>query len=147
MTAPKPSLVSSTMSKVTSKMIAKTYGTPCATAPTQKLLTDAASHSFNKLFVLTTKQLKQFCDEADFWEYNQRPLTNKLQKSGKHLIYCIIPEHTNFEGKVSVRCCLMMKHSLNPVPQHGLIDINLYSWWQFVKDNHPLGLEHQHITS
>jgi hypothetical protein len=95
--------------------------------------------SVGKLYVMNTTKLKRFCEAADLHGYNQRPLLDNVLKSGKHLIYCILSDHTNAEGKVSVRCVLMMKMKGKKEPAHGLIDINRSEWSHFIAENHVLG--------
>lgn len=102
---------------------------------------DYAYSTMGHIYKATALKVKLFNRRALKNEYN-RSISDegikKLDTRGTNLLELVMPLHTNFAGKNSVRVLCYMKMKGNDEPQRVCLDISHDDWKDFCEKNEPI---------
>lgn len=102
---------------------------------------DYAYSTMGHIYKATALKVKLFNRHALKNEYN-RSISDegikKLDARGVHLLELVMPLHTNFAGKNSVRVLCYMKMKGKDEPQSVCLDISHDDWKDFCEKNEPI---------
>jgi len=102
---------------------------------------DFAHSTMGKLYKATALKVKLFNSKALAHGYN-RSISDegikKLDSRGMNLLQLVMPLHTNYAGKNSVRVMCFMKMKGNGEPQRVFLDISHDDWKDFCEKNEPI---------
>jgi len=102
---------------------------------------DFAHSTMGNLYKATALKVKLFNRKALTHGYN-RSISHegikKLDSRGMNLLQLVMPLHTNYAGKNSVRVLCYMKMKGNGEPQRVCLDISHDDWKDFCEKNEPI---------
>jgi hypothetical protein len=102
---------------------------------------DFAHSTMGKLYKTNALKVKLFNRKALKNEYN-RSISDegiaKLDTRGTNLLQLVMPLHTNYAGKNSVRVLCYMKMKGNDKPESVCLDISHDDWKDFCEKNEPI---------
>ena len=104
---------------------------------------DFAYTTMGNIYKATALKVKLFNRRAIENEYN-RSMSDEgikmLDSRGMNVLQLVMPLHTNYKGKNSVRvmCFLKLKGTKNDEPERVCLDISHEDWKNFCEKNDPL---------
>jgi hypothetical protein len=102
---------------------------------------DFAHSTMGNLYRASPLKIKLFNKKAVAEEYNRSISDegiNQLDRKGTNLLQLLMPLHTNFAGKNTVRVMAFLKMRGKDEPETVCLDISHKDWREFGEKNEPI---------